>query len=115
MYGKIKMMVSGLMLAGLLIGCVINSTRLMAASSAESALAMKPTPEYLYQDLPADVVPELAQAGQYQVAVKTLEIVNPAQFDPVTKTSKDRALKIELWYPTPNSKASARATSYVSA
>lgn len=110
MYMRSKIMISSLVMGLVLTGCITPSVQQTGSSSVELPVAMKPSPEHLYRDLPTDVVPELAQAGQYKVAVKTLEIVNPAQFDPGTKQNKDRPLKIELWYPTPDSKSSAKAT-----
>jgi predicted dienelactone hydrolase len=57
-------------------------------------------PEQLHNLLPADVVPELAEKGKYDVGVKTIEIINPAQFNPSTQASEDRKLTVEVWYPS---------------
>lgn len=87
-----------------------NSTQQTAPSLPVSDLATSASPEYLYPRLPADVVPELAQTGKYDVGVRTIDIVNPAQFDVLTKSNKDRLLKVEIWYPTPDTPSSKRAT-----
>ena len=68
-------------------------------------------PEQLYSPLPSDVVPELATNGKFKVGVKTLEIVNPAQFDAATQTTKDRKLAVEVWYPS-NADNTSIKTSY---
>ena len=68
-------------------------------------------PEQLYSSLPSDVVPELATNGKFKVGVKTLEIVNPAQFDVATQTTKDRKLAVEVWYPS-NADNTSIKTSY---
>ena len=68
-------------------------------------------PEQLYSPLPADVVPELATNGKFKVGVQTIEIVNPAQFDAATQTTKDRKLAIEVWYPS-NASSTSIKTSY---
>ncbi|MFB0980356.1 MAG: acetylhydrolase, partial [Alteromonadaceae bacterium] len=57
-------------------------------------------PEQLHSLLPADVVPELAEKGNYDVGVRTIEIINPAQFNPSTQASEDRKLTVEVWYPS---------------
>jgi predicted dienelactone hydrolase len=56
-------------------------------------------PEQLQSTLPLDVVPELAEKGKFDVGVRTIEIINPAQFDPATQTTIDRKLTVEVWYP----------------
>ena len=68
-------------------------------------------PEQLYPPITSEVLPELAAKGNYKVGVKTLDLVNPAQFDPTTQSQKDRALKVEVWYPA-DSKANKPLTSY---
>jgi len=69
------------------------------------------TPEQLYSPLPADVVPELAENGQYSVGVKTISLVNKSQFDVSSQTTKDRKLTVEVWYPSSVNNESA-PTSY---
>ncbi|MGX9459707.1 alpha/beta hydrolase family protein [Shewanella sp. A14] len=60
-------------------------------------------PEQLYPTiLPKEAMPELAQIGQHQVGVKTINIVNKKQFNPSTQTLEDRKLTVEVWYPTIN-------------
>lgn len=56
--------------------------------------------EQLYEKLPQDVVPELAAKGQYSVGVRTIKLINPAQFDVQTQSPKDRELTVETWYPS---------------
>ncbi|MBA6340420.1 dienelactone hydrolase family protein [Colwellia sp. MB02u-10] len=68
-------------------------------------------PEQLYSPLPSDVVPELASLGKFKVGVKTIEIVNPDQFDAATQTTKDRKLVVEVWYPS-NTTSTSIKTSY---
>ncbi|MDO7084785.1 acetylhydrolase [Pseudocolwellia sp. AS88] len=71
----------------------------------------KQVPEELQKKLPVDVAPELAEKGQLTVGVRTIEITNPAQFDPNTQTQKDRKLTLEVWYPSKVNKADVK-TSY---
>ena len=56
--------------------------------------------EQLYPLAISSLSPQLSKNGIYPVGVKTLTIVNPKQLDPISKTLKDRPLKIELWYPS---------------
>ena len=47
------------------------------------------------------VTPELAIAGEHSVGVKTIEIINPQQRSAADFTQlADRALTLEVWYPT---------------
>ena len=69
-------------------------------------------PEQLQKQLPKDVVAELAEIGQFKIGVKTLNIINPAQFDPATQAPKDRELTVEVWYPTSVDNQHTKKTSY---
>tara|TARA_R110001583_G_scaffold561_14_gene5052 strand:- start:6229 stop:7584 length:1356 start_codon:yes stop_codon:yes gene_type:complete len=75
----------------------VNATPIPTGKSNEK---FKLIPEQLQTLLPADVVPELAEKGRFDVGVRTIEITNPAQFDPATQTTKDRKLTLEVWYPS---------------
>ncbi|MBB1402047.1 dienelactone hydrolase family protein [Pseudoalteromonas sp. SG45-1] len=79
--------------------------------SASVAVAESNKPEQLYPPITSEVLPELAAKGSYNVGVQTLDLVNPAQFDPATQGQKDRPLKVEVWYPAANT-AKALLTSY---
>ena len=60
-------------------------------------------PSFIYGD-PLPDAPELAPRGEYQVGVRTLELVHPGQLD-IAKgedgkiPSYDRPLTLEVWYP----------------
>ncbi len=79
--------------------------------TASTVFADQKTPEQLYPPLTSEVLPELAAKGSYSVGVQTLDLINPAQFDPATQGKRDRPLKVEVWYPAANS-ANAPLTSY---
>ena len=79
--------------------------------SASVAVAESNKPEQLYPPITSEVLPELAAKGSYNVGVQTLDLVNPAQFDPATQGQKDRPLKVEVWYPAANT-AKAPLSSY---
>ncbi|MBQ4834178.1 acetylhydrolase [Pseudoalteromonas sp. MMG010] len=55
--------------------------------------------EQLYPPLTSEVLPELAASGTHAIGVKTLQVINPQQFDPQSQTHKDRPLTLEVWYP----------------
>lgn len=91
----------------------LSKALLLATSclSASTVFATQKTPEQLYPPITSEVLPELAAKGSYSVGVQTLDLVNPAQFDPATQTQKDRPLKVEVWYPAAST-AKAPLTSY---
>jgi predicted dienelactone hydrolase len=90
---------------------VITSVNAEPLFNDKAQKSAKLIPEELNSRLPADVVPELAEKGMYDVGVKTIEITNPAQFNPATQTSEDRQLTVEVWYPT-NGNTKSKKTSY---
>ena len=90
---------------------VITSVNAEPLFNDKAHKSVKLIPEELNSRLPADVVPELAEKGMYDVGVKTIEITNPAQFNPATQTSEDRKLTVEVWYPT-NGNTKSKKTSY---
>ena len=53
--------------------------------TASTVFADQKTPEQLYPPLTSEVLPELAAKGSYSVGVQTLDLINPAQFDPATQ------------------------------
>jgi predicted dienelactone hydrolase len=71
--------------------CAISTTALCAATNK---------PEQLYPPITHEVLPELAGKGTYRVGVRTLTVLNPAQFDPASQSNKDRSLTLEVWYPS---------------
>jgi len=74
-------------------------------------LATPSAPEQLYPPLTAEVLPELAAAGNYAVGVKTVQVTDPARFDLQTQAAKPRSLTLEIWYPAA-ADATAAFTSY---
>ena len=82
-----------------------------AGLSANVTLANQAKPKQLYPPLTDEVLPELAAKGRFNVGVKTLNLVNPNQFDPTTQTKQDRPLKVEVWYPAADS-AKSKLTTY---
>ena len=91
----------------------LSKAMLLATASLTTGtvIAESNKPEQLYPPITSEVLPELATKGTYKVGVKTLDLVNPAQFDPTTQSQKDRPLKVEVWYPA-DSKANKPLTSY---
>ena len=75
------------------------------------AVEAQSQPEQQYPPITSEVLPELATKGSYNVGVKTLDLVNPAQFNPATQALEDRSLKVEVWYPAAKT-AKAAFTSY---
>ncbi|MDO6566672.1 acetylhydrolase [Alteromonas sp. 1_MG-2023] len=63
----------------------------------------------LYQDFPSDVTPELSENGEYQVGVTTLTVNYPEPVMTLQGQAVERALTLEVWYPTNDSGA---ATTY---
>jgi len=61
----------------------------------------------LYQDYPIDITPELSEKGQYQVGVKTLTVNYPEPVVTLQGQTVERALTLEVWYPTDDSGAAA--------
>lgn len=82
-----------------------------AGLSANVTLANQTKPEQLYPPLTDEVLPELATKGSFNVGVKTLNLVNPNQFDPATQSNHDRTLKVEVWYPAADT-AKNKLTTY---
>lgn len=48
-----------------------------------------------------DMLPELSQKGEHAIGVKTLTLTDENYIDPFTGENIPRSLKVELWYPTP--------------
>jgi predicted dienelactone hydrolase len=86
------------------------STAIVVAMCSVSVEAQS-EPEQLYPPITSEVLPELAAKGSYNVGVQTLDLVNPAQFNPATQTLEDRSIKVEVWYPAAKT-ANAELTSY---
>lgn len=72
---------------------------LLLALCPWTLLAKQSAPEQLYPALTAEVLPELAAAGNYAVGVKTVQVTDPARFDPQSQAPKARSLTLEIWYP----------------
>ena len=72
---------------------------LLLALCPLTVLAKQSTPEQLYPALTAEVLPELAATGKHAVGVKTVQVTDPARFDPLTQAPKARKLTLEIWYP----------------
>lgn len=54
----------------------------------------------VYKSFPADVMPELSEVGGYRVGVKTINITYPELVTDFVKGDVERALTLEVWYPT---------------
>jgi predicted dienelactone hydrolase len=95
-------------------GLAFNSLLALSLLLASSTLAASPkqtVPEQLYPPLSAEVLPELAAAGRFAVGVKTVQVTDPARFDPLTQGPKARSLRLEIWYPAAKNPAKS-LTSY---
>ncbi len=86
-------------------------TLLSCASCAINALAntnQDIAAEELYQTLPTDFTPSLAERGKHSVGVRTIELTNPQQLDINSGQMRDRSLTVELWYPSNDHQQSSR-------
>lgn len=90
------------LIIGTLLCCYFQFNATVKASNLPTLPDNPPAtkPEQLQSQLPSDVVPELADKGQFSVGVRTINIINPEQFDPATQSNKDRKLTLEVWYPS---------------
>ena len=83
----------------------------IAVAICSFSVGAKSVAEQLYPPMTSEVLPELAAKGSFNVGVKTLDLINPAQFNPATQSVEDRLLKVEVWYPAANT-AKAELTTY---
>lgn len=57
------------------------------------------------------VTPKLAHAGNYNVGVRTIKVVNPKQLDATNFSNiADRELTLEMWYPSGKTPSTVTAT-----
>ncbi len=73
------------------------------------ALQAAPEPEQLYPPLSVDITPSQAFTGKLPVGVRTINITNPKQMNPLTGKHADRTLTLEVWYPAQNLEQSTLA------
>lgn len=88
---------------------VISTAIVVAMCSI--AVEAQSEPEQLYPRITSEVLPDLAAKGNYNVGVKTLDLVNPGQLNPATQALEDRSIKVEVWYPAAKT-AQVELTSY---
>lgn len=67
-------------------------------------------PEDVYVGISNEVFPRLSQRGEYDVGVRTINVVNPQQLDVSSQKNSDRKLVLEVWYPASNVKNKYRAS-----
>jgi predicted dienelactone hydrolase len=90
----------------------------LLASCFGGSVVLGQSPEgWVFGDALPDA-PELAARGEYDVGVRTLELVNPNQIDVLNSTEEDtvmydRPLTVEVWYPAALSEGEQELVEYV--
>jgi len=66
-------------------------------------------PEQVYPFMSPELTPAQALTGKHTVGVRTMDITNPNQLNPLTGKTADRTLTLELWYPAQDAPTQALA------